>query len=64
MMESVVCTHVQSLYACDQCRPDPDCCDGSDEPLGVCKNLCKEIGEAYRKKRDAERKMQKTVRIF
>ena len=40
---------------------EPECCDGSDEPLGLCVNRCKEIGEEYRKKRDAERKIQKTV---
>ncbi|KAJ7265858.1 glucosidase II beta subunit-like-domain-containing protein [Mycena haematopus] len=39
---------------------EPQCCDGSDERPGVCKNACKEIGEEYRKKRDAERKIQKT----
>ncbi|KAJ7367858.1 glucosidase II beta subunit-like-domain-containing protein [Mycena albidolilacea] len=39
---------------------EPECCDGSDERPGVCKNACKEIGEEYRKKRDAERKIQKT----
>jgi protein kinase C substrate 80K-H len=43
---------------------EPQCCDGSDERPGVCKNACKEIGEAYRKQRDAERKIQKTVSIF
>lgn len=36
------------------------CCDGSDERPGVCPNRCKEVGEAYRKKRDAELKIQKT----
>ncbi|KAJ7047793.1 glucosidase II beta subunit-like-domain-containing protein [Mycena alexandri] len=39
---------------------EPQCCDGSDERPGVCKNACKEIGEEYRRKRDAERKIQKT----
>ncbi|KAF8211567.1 glucosidase II beta subunit-like-domain-containing protein [Mycena galopus ATCC 62051] len=39
---------------------EPQCCDGSDERPGVCKNACKEIGDEYRKKRDAERKIQKT----
>ncbi|KAJ6627392.1 glucosidase II beta subunit-like-domain-containing protein [Mycena sp. CBHHK59/15] len=39
---------------------EPQCCDGSDERPGVCKNACKEIGDAYRKKRDEERKIQKT----
>ncbi|KAJ7162638.1 glucosidase II beta subunit-like-domain-containing protein [Mycena crocata] len=39
---------------------EPQCCDGSDERPDVCKNACKEIGEEYRKKRDAERKIQKT----
>ncbi|KAF7331712.1 hypothetical protein MKEN_00051000 [Mycena kentingensis (nom. inval.)] len=39
---------------------EPTCCDGSDERPGVCPNACKEIGEAYRKKRDAELKLRKT----
>ncbi|CAK5262659.1 unnamed protein product [Mycena citricolor] len=39
---------------------EPQCCDGSDERPGVCKNACAEIGEEYRKKRDAEQKIQKT----
>ncbi|KAJ6567298.1 glucosidase II beta subunit-like-domain-containing protein [Mycena vulgaris] len=39
---------------------EPQCCDGSDERPGVCKNACKEIGDEYRKQRDAERKIQKT----
>jgi protein kinase C substrate 80K-H len=39
---------------------EPECCDGSDEPAGVCPNACKEIGEAHRKKRDAELKIQRT----
>jgi len=41
---------------------EPECCDGSDELPGICVNRCKEVGEEYRKKRDAERKIQKTVR--
>ncbi|KAJ7667592.1 glucosidase II beta subunit-like-domain-containing protein [Mycena polygramma] len=39
---------------------EPQCCDGSDERPGVCENACKEIGDAYRKQREAERKIQKT----
>ncbi|KAJ7477158.1 glucosidase II beta subunit-like-domain-containing protein [Mycena galericulata] len=39
---------------------ESQCCDGSDELPGVCKNACKEIGEEYRKQRDALRKIQKT----
>ncbi|KAF8171838.1 glucosidase II beta subunit-like-domain-containing protein [Pholiota molesta] len=35
------------------------CCDGSDERPGVCPNLCKEIGEAYEKKHEAELKIQR-----
>ncbi|KAH9483089.1 Glucosidase 2 subunit beta [Psilocybe cubensis] len=38
---------------------ETQCCDGSDEQPGVCPNLCKEIGEEYRKKRDAELKLQR-----
>lgn len=41
---------------------EPECCDGSDEAPGVCANTCVEIGEAYRKKEEAERKLRKTVR--
>jgi hypothetical protein len=37
------------------------CCDGSDERPGVCPNLCKEIGEAYEKKHEAEIKIQREV---
>ncbi|CAA7269005.1 unnamed protein product [Cyclocybe aegerita] len=39
---------------------EPQCCDGSDEPAGLCPNQCKEVGEAYRKKYDAEMKLRKT----
>ncbi|KAF4616007.1 hypothetical protein D9613_011454 [Agrocybe pediades] len=38
---------------------ETDCCDGSDEKPGVCPNNCKEIGEAYQKKRNAELKIQR-----
>ena len=41
---------------------EPECCDGSDEAPGVCSNTCAEVGEAHRKKEDAERKLRKTVR--
>ena len=39
------------LCACVDSSPLPDCCDGSDEYGGsvVCKNRCKEEGEASRK---------------
>ncbi|KAH0839562.1 glucosidase II beta subunit-like protein-domain-containing protein [Lanmaoa asiatica] len=39
---------------------EPECCDGSDETPGMCSNACEEIGEAYRKKEEAERKLRKT----
>ncbi|THH04769.1 hypothetical protein EW146_g10088, partial [Bondarzewia mesenterica] len=39
---------------------EPDCCDGSDEPSSVCENTCKEVGEEYRRRVDAERKLRKT----
>ncbi|KAM6495455.1 Glucosidase II beta subunit-like domain containing protein [Amanita muscaria] len=39
---------------------EPQCCDGSDERPGVCPNDCKEVGEEYRKQRDAELRIQKT----
>ncbi|KAI0052642.1 hypothetical protein FA95DRAFT_1483311 [Auriscalpium vulgare] len=37
-----------------------ECCDGSDEASGACPNICKEVGEAYRNKVEAERKLRKT----
>ena len=43
------------------CCKEPECCDGSDERPGVCKNTCKEIGEVYRAKEEAQRKLRKTV---
>ncbi|EEB91037.1 hypothetical protein MPER_10676, partial [Moniliophthora perniciosa FA553] len=39
---------------------EAECCDGSDEKPGVCPDVCKEIGEAYRKKREAELKLRRT----
>ncbi|EIW62173.1 endoplasmic reticulum protein [Trametes versicolor FP-101664 SS1] len=39
---------------------EPECCDGSDEAPGVCKNACKEIGQAYRERVRAEQKLRKT----
>lgn len=40
---------------------EPECCDGSDEQPGVCPNVCREVGEAYRKQQEAERKIRRTV---
>ncbi|KAF8644385.1 hypothetical protein AX16_008497 [Volvariella volvacea WC 439] len=39
---------------------EPQCCDGSDERPGVCKNVCKEVGAAYRAKREEEKKLRNT----
>ncbi|KAG2147979.1 glucosidase II beta subunit-like-domain-containing protein [Suillus clintonianus] len=39
---------------------EQECCDGSDEPSGVCPNTCQEVGAEHRKKTDAERKLRKT----
>ncbi|OCH95878.1 endoplasmic reticulum protein [Obba rivulosa] len=39
---------------------EPECCDGSDELPGVCKNTCKEVGAAYRAKVEEENKIRKT----
>ncbi|KAI0269413.1 glucosidase II beta subunit-like-domain-containing protein [Gloeopeniophorella convolvens] len=39
---------------------EPACCDGSDEPAGVCTNTCAEVGEAHRKEQEAVRKLRKT----
>lgn len=42
---------------------EPACCDGSDEPAGICENTCAAVGELYRQKQEAARKLQKTVSI-
>ncbi|KAI0301937.1 glucosidase II beta subunit-like-domain-containing protein [Multifurca ochricompacta] len=39
---------------------EPSCCDGSDEPAGVCENTCGIIGEIYRKEQDTLRKLRRT----
>ncbi|OSX60577.1 hypothetical protein POSPLADRAFT_1148504 [Postia placenta MAD-698-R-SB12] len=39
---------------------EPECCDGSDERLGVCPNVCHEVGAVYREQQTAERKMRST----
>ncbi|KIJ56830.1 hypothetical protein M422DRAFT_22966 [Sphaerobolus stellatus SS14] len=52
-------THIPSSRVNDGLC-ESECCDGSDEAPGVCPNRCQEIGEEYRKKIDAERKIQKT----
>ncbi|KZT74542.1 hypothetical protein DAEQUDRAFT_701980 [Daedalea quercina L-15889] len=39
---------------------EPECCDGSDERPGLCLNVCKEVGEAYQKQQEAERKVRRT----
>jgi len=36
-----------------------ECCDGSDEKPGTCPNTCKEVGEAYRKQKEEEMKIQR-----
>ncbi|TFK56222.1 hypothetical protein OE88DRAFT_1716755 [Heliocybe sulcata] len=38
---------------------EAECCDGSDELPGVCPNVCKEVGEAYRKVQEEQRKIRK-----
>ncbi|KAF9506592.1 hypothetical protein BS47DRAFT_1425958 [Hydnum rufescens UP504] len=39
---------------------EPECCDGSDEPEGVCPNVCVSLGNEHRRVVNAERKMRKT----
>jgi protein kinase C substrate 80K-H len=39
---------------------EKECCDGSDEPSGVCPNTCQEVGAEHKKKTEAERKLRKT----
>ena len=48
-----------SISLCD--IQEPECCDGSDEQPGVCPNVCREVGEAYQKQQEAERKVRRTV---
>jgi hypothetical protein len=42
---------------------EPACCDGSDEPAGVCENTCEAAGKLYRQKQEAARKLQSTVSV-
>ena len=43
---------------------EPECCDGSDEPLGVCPNICEQVGIQYRALLEQEDKLRKAVRSF
>ena len=42
---------------------EPACCDGSDEATGVCEDTCAAVGELYRQKQEAMRKIRKTVSV-
>jgi hypothetical protein len=42
---------------------EPTCCDGSDEPAGVCENTCAAAGKLYRQKEKVARKLQSTVSV-
>lgn len=42
---------------------EPACCDGSDEAAGVCEDTCAAVGELYRQKQEAARKLRKTVSV-
>jgi hypothetical protein len=50
-----------ALYQCPIRYTEPECCDGSDEGLGVCKDLCKEVGDVYRRQQAEELKTRKKV---
>ncbi|KAG8767176.1 hypothetical protein FRC15_005878 [Serendipita sp. 397] len=39
---------------------EKECCDGSDEPEGVCPNVCEEVGKEYRQRKEAEAKIRRT----
>ncbi|KAG8767295.1 hypothetical protein FRC20_008124, partial [Serendipita sp. 405] len=39
---------------------EKECCDGSDEPEGVCPNVCEEVGKEYRQRKEAEAKLRRT----
>lgn len=38
---------------------EPECCDGSDEQLGRCPNICEKVGKEYRERVEAETKIRK-----
>jgi hypothetical protein len=42
---------------------EPTCCDGSDEPAGICENTCVAAGRLYRQKQEAVRKLHSTVSV-
>ena len=42
---------------------EPACCDGSDEAAGICEDTCAAVGELYRQKQEAARKLRKTVSV-
>lgn len=42
--------------------PEPECCDGSDEPSGVCPNICDQVGTRYRALLEQKAKLRNTVR--
>ncbi|KAG8832269.1 hypothetical protein FRC17_001628 [Serendipita sp. 399] len=39
---------------------EKECCDGSDEPEGVCPNVCEVVGKEYRQRKEAEAKIRRT----
>lgn len=39
---------------------EKECCDGSDEPEGVCPNVCEEVGKEHRQRVEAEMKIRRT----
>ena len=61
-MDYVVWSSFLTLkYCIHQVVLEPRCCDGSDELPGVCENVCKAVGEKYRKEHEVEMKLRKTV---
>ena len=40
---------------------EKECCDGSDEPEGVCPNICEAVGNEYRERIAGETRVRKTV---
>lgn len=39
---------------------ETECCDGSDEPSGICPDVCHVAGAEHRRAIEAERKLRKT----
>ena len=62
-MNDGLCGESETLVCLVSLRPraEKECCDGSDEPEGVCPNVCEAAGNEYRERMAAETRVRKTV---